>query len=228
MNANSLKEIKPDYVKTILHKDYRLNISRFDQVSKKDLRLFIDSLILSSKAKKYLISYLIHSKDENVLEKCFTVCCLAFGAFYTHSNFWPKLNKNFSQKSSVIFLFFLIVIFMCSYPYFVMLYSLIQNGQSISKAITKGKHTRDELKVLQNNSAIDDDYYDGAIEYYQKLRQRNIAVRNIALSKSKFSKKRFQIKKNGEENCIYFFTPNVNHDLKYLYDLKNVKVNNQI
>jgi len=221
LNANTRADIEPDYVKFVINYDYKLSLKSGDKRVEKDLLTFINSLVLSSKAKKYLISYLIYDTDEYVIEKYFIICLLIWLILYTHSKYWPLMKKNFNSSASISLLIVLSVIFGSFYPVFSAFYINMQNTEAICKAVTKGRQTAKDFQGGQLNvNLIDDDYYEGAIEYNEKSRQRNIAVRNMALSQSIFSLKRFAIKKEGHLNPLLSNTPSVNNNLMLLHHLK--------
>ena len=192
---NTVDDVKFNEVTLFGH---TLNESSLSGTKSEALKKLIESLVLSEKAKKFAITREIHFADNyRVFSEMLNIMVSSFAAVGVGQQI--ILTMNIRGKYLVSFIFRL-----CSLVLGLGFWFLVRQSYTYGWNIAA-----DEAAVNQGP-----EYYEGAVEYYQKLIQRNAALYELLGSEGP---KRYT--KDGEPKGLFSSVPSLKKRVEKIYEL---------
>jgi hypothetical protein len=189
LNVTSVQDFNSKKLNATLRRDFDWEMPDDKLWFTSSGQLLVDSFLLSPKAKKYLISrelnstdsYFIHSHAGLVFMSIY-LFMLVLGVYENKAN-QPYKNLSYGKKMSAIVLGASVAI--SAYWMLILVYKSSWQRHADAKALTRGlKDANELLDDCEKNepSFIDEEYLEGAFEYYNKLCQRHLALKQLIKS----------------------------------------------
>jgi hypothetical protein len=192
LNTASFEQLRAKHINQLLKKEYNFEITKPTVWASPEGRAVIESFVLSDSAKKFLISRDL--QPICLLEKLYDAFAVWTGlylAMLIQSKYREKMammaskklkDKFFGSKNPV--LQFGLVTVPISMFFVYLLYVLIQTNlqrDCDALALTKGGKNSSQIRQMtyDESKQFDTEYYLGAMEYYQKVLDRNRALATI-------------------------------------------------
>ena len=183
LNVRSVNDLRVASLNKYIKSLYNWEVENIDNWATNPGRLLIDSFILSEKAKKFIIARQAYLADQkHVLYLSFIVFLLCHVFFLCIDIY---LQGHGRKSGPLPRLAFISLAALFSYSnYKLLMYMLEQQRTKVANARTISNGHFDskdynEAKRRGKELPIDDEYFEGALQYYAKEVQRNQALRYL-------------------------------------------------
>ena len=190
-NMTDFKDLKAFRMNKFLKEIHNFEIKNTVDWMSREGRLLIDSFCLSEKAKKFAIAREIYACDRNnVSLASFYIFFSSFMFFVTNDVIRKRLIEkkiNPSSSGALIIHSINMVMIGLAFLFFRVLMTMKNQAVSDTLAVSGGLYENEELesrieKTLPHNLPID--YYEGGLEFYIKMKQRNTSLRKLMLKEA--------------------------------------------
>ena len=207
-NATDVTQLKADILNQLLESDLIWKVPNQKMWFEGPGKLLISSFILSDKAKKFLIAREM-GKNSITLKynKAMYIASAVYGYYLVEKTFELSAKMKLSHMNPLRRILYacgalaVTVLFYISLNVLGYEYALERNGDAF--AVSFGLKNQSEMwDDIENDypRMLDLDYWEGAIEYYNKMIDRNVALHQMILfDRTNFSSRYIAFTKEGDD-----------------------------
>lgn len=186
LSITSVDDLNASKVNSMLEDTYGWKVPRTDMWFSDHGKLLVDSFLLSDQAKKYIIAREMASTFNNDTYLMTFMITASVTVYHLMLSMMEKRKKPPSPAEMTSYT----VICALTATLFVYMSNMQrailreQNGNlfAVTRGRTSSKEAGKRFRNYEKVDGVDEDYHRGGVEYYNKVIQRNLALRNLIRS----------------------------------------------